>query len=206
MGGYATNRTTRRLAGAAGAHRRRRAPTDEAVPLKIMIFNIWLGGDQVNISARLRCDPRRRSDILLLQEPEGKTRVFADALGYAHAAERWHMVSRYPIFDPPAADADYALVEIRPGRFVAVVEHPPDLRSLRPLCGARRQDGRGGAGAGDGDAAAGDPGLYRSAVAGGGRRAFPSSSAAISTRPRGSTGRRRWWASGRSCATRWTGR
>jgi len=93
---------------------------DEAMPLKIMIFNIWLGGDQVNFTRTLEAIRAADPDILLLQEAEGKTRVIAEALGYAHAAERWHMASRYPIFDPPAADADYALVELRPGRFVAV--------------------------------------------------------------------------------------
>ena len=104
------------LFGITGAAR----AADEAVPLKIMIFNIWLGGDQVNMTRTLDAIRAADPDILLLQEPEGKTRVIADALGYAHAAERWHMVSRYPIFDPPSADADYALVEIKPGRFVAV--------------------------------------------------------------------------------------
>jgi endonuclease/exonuclease/phosphatase family metal-dependent hydrolase len=93
---------------------------DEAVPLKVMIFNIWLGGDQVNFTRTLDAIRAADPDILLLQEAEGKTRVIAEALGYAHAAERWHIVSRYPIFDAPAAGADYALVEIKPGRFVAV--------------------------------------------------------------------------------------
>jgi endonuclease/exonuclease/phosphatase family metal-dependent hydrolase len=93
---------------------------DQPMPLKIMIFNIWLGGDQVNLTRTYDAVRAADPDILLLQEPEGKTRVIADALGYAHAAERWHMVSRYPIFDAPAADADYALVEVQPGRFVAM--------------------------------------------------------------------------------------
>ena len=84
---------------------------DQPMPLKIMIFNIWLGGDQVNFTrvedAIRAADP----DILLLQEAEGKTRVIADALGYAHAAERWHMASKYPIFDAPAAGADRSRAE-----------------------------------------------------------------------------------------------
>jgi endonuclease/exonuclease/phosphatase family metal-dependent hydrolase len=105
------------LLGLAGTTAR---ADDQPMPLKIMIFNIWLGGDQVNFTRVLDAIRAADPDILLLQEPEGKTRVIADALGYAHAAERWHMVSRYPIFDAPAAGADYALVEVKPGRFVAV--------------------------------------------------------------------------------------
>ena len=45
---------------------------DEAVPLKIMIFNIWLGGDQVNMTRTLDAIRAADPDILLLQEPEGK--------------------------------------------------------------------------------------------------------------------------------------
>ena len=94
---------------------------DDAVPLQIMIFNVWLGGDQVNIGAHAGRDPRRRSRYRAAAGAGGEdARDSPTALGYAHASERWHMVSRYPMFDPPAADADYALVEIRPGRFVAV--------------------------------------------------------------------------------------
>src|SRR5262245_4554135 len=97
---------------------------DQPMPLKIMIFNICVAGEQLNFTLVLDAVRAADPDILLLQEAEGKTRVIADALGYAHAAERWHMASRYPIFDAPAAGADYALVEVRRGRFVAVANSP----------------------------------------------------------------------------------
>ena len=96
------------------------AQSDEAVELRVMIFNIWLGGDQVNLGRTFDAIRAADPDIVLLQEAEGQTRAFADALGWPYAMERRHIISKYPLFDPPAADADYAFAEIRPGRFVAV--------------------------------------------------------------------------------------
>ena len=96
------------------------AQTDEAVELRVMIFNVWLGGEQVNIGRVYDAIRAAKADIVMLQEPEGQTRAFAATLGYPYASERHHIISQYPLFDPPAADADYALVELRPGRFVAV--------------------------------------------------------------------------------------
>lgn len=96
------------------------AQTDDAVELRVMTFNIWLGGDQVNLGRTFDAIRAADPDILLLQEAEGQTRKFAEALGWPYAMERRHIISKYPLFDPPAADADYAFAEIRPGRFVAV--------------------------------------------------------------------------------------
>jgi endonuclease/exonuclease/phosphatase family metal-dependent hydrolase len=95
---------------------------DDAVELRIMIFNVWLGGDQVNIGRVYDAIRAAKADIVLLQEPEGQTREFAAALGWPYASERHHIISQYPLFDPPAGDADYAFAEIRPGRFVAVAD------------------------------------------------------------------------------------
>jgi endonuclease/exonuclease/phosphatase family metal-dependent hydrolase len=98
------------------------AQTDDAVELRVMIFNIWLGGDQVNLGRVYDAVRAAQADIVLFQEPEGQTRQFAAALGFPYASERHHIVSRYPLFDPPTADADFAFAEIRPGRFVAVAD------------------------------------------------------------------------------------
>ncbi len=105
------------LASAATA-----AAADDAVDLRIMTFNVWLGGEQVNIERVFDAIGAADADIVLLQEPEGQTRRFARALGYAYASERRHIISRYPLFDPPTADADFAFAEIRLGRFVAVAD------------------------------------------------------------------------------------
>src|SRR5262245_29981881 len=98
------------------------AQTDEAVELRVMIFNVWLGGDQVKIQRLHDAIVGAKADIVLFQEPEGRTRLFAQALGFPYASERRHIISQYPLFDPPTEDADFAFAEIRPGRFVAVAD------------------------------------------------------------------------------------
>lgn len=99
-----------------------RAQNDEAVELRVMIFNVWLGGDQVNLQRVYDAVRAAKADIVLFQEPEGQTRKFAEALGFPYASERHHIISTYPLFDPPTADADFAFAELRPGRFVAVAD------------------------------------------------------------------------------------
>ena len=99
-----------------------RAQTDEAVELRVMIFNVWLGGEQVNIGRVYDAVRAAHPDIVLFQEPEGQTRKFADALGFPYASERHHIISAYPLFDPSTSDADFAFAEVRPGRFVAVAD------------------------------------------------------------------------------------
>src|SRR5262245_53450316 len=99
-----------------------KAQGDEAVELRIMTFNVWLGGDQVNIARVYDAIRAAKADIVLFQEPEGHTRRFAEALGFPYASERHHIISQYPLFDPPTSDADFVFAEIRPGRFVAVAD------------------------------------------------------------------------------------
>jgi endonuclease/exonuclease/phosphatase family metal-dependent hydrolase len=98
-----------------------KAQSDEA-ELRVMIFNVWLGGEQVNIGRVFDAIRAAQPDIVLLQEPEGQTRRFADTLGFPYASERHHILSKYPLFDPPPSDADFAFAEVRPGRFVAAAD------------------------------------------------------------------------------------
>src|SRR4029453_2972670 len=98
------------------------AQTDEAVELRVMIFNVWLGGEQVKLGRGYDAIRAAQADIVLFQAAEGQTRRFAEALGFPYASERHHIISAYPLFDPPTADADFAFAELRPGRFVAVAD------------------------------------------------------------------------------------
>jgi len=97
-----------------------RAADGQPVELRIMTFNIWLGGDQVNLARTLDAIRAANADIVLLQEAEGQTRRLAELLGWPHASERRHLISKYPIFEPGSADADYSFLELVPGGFVAV--------------------------------------------------------------------------------------
>ncbi len=54
-----------------------------------------------------------------VQEPERNTRKLADLLGW-YASPQAHVISRFPVLDPPDADGLFAYVMPVPGRVVAV--------------------------------------------------------------------------------------
>src|SRR5262245_35585532 len=99
-----------------------KAQGDATVCLRIMTANFCLGDNQVTLWRVYDAIRAAKADLVLLQEPEGQTRKFAEALGWPYASERHHIISQYPLFDPPTSDADFAFAEIRPGRFVAVAD------------------------------------------------------------------------------------
>ena len=59
------------------------------------------------------------ADVVGVQEPERNTRKLADLLGW-YASPQAHVISRFPILDPPGADGLFAYVMPAPGRVVAV--------------------------------------------------------------------------------------
>ncbi len=95
---------------------------DAPVELRVMAFNVWLGGDQVNYTRVVDAIRAADADIVCLQEIEGGTLALAEALGWPYASERAHVISRYPLFTPPGAEPGIVLAELVPGRFVAVAD------------------------------------------------------------------------------------
>src|SRR5262245_12167336 len=103
--------------------------------LKVMTFNIFYGGDELNLQTRQFCkDPAgcpetldqvaaairaSGADVVGLQEPTMNTRTIAEKLGWNYN-ERTSYISRYPIIDPPGGNGLYVFVEPMPGRVVAV--------------------------------------------------------------------------------------
>jgi endonuclease/exonuclease/phosphatase family metal-dependent hydrolase len=59
------------------------------------------------------------ADVVGVQEAERNTRRLARLLGW-HASPRAHVISRFPIVDPPGSGGVYVFVEPTPGRVVAV--------------------------------------------------------------------------------------
>ncbi len=122
------------LAAAAPA---RAAPVD----VRVMTFNVWLGGDVVDFGGVIRAIEASRADIVGLQEAEGNTRRIAEALGWPYWSDRLHVVSRFPLIDPPEARGEYLLAQVSPGRVFALAnEHltsdpygPYLVRDGRPL-------------------------------------------------------------------------
>jgi len=110
------------------------APT-ATTTLTVMSFNIFYGGDELNLQTRQFCkDPAgcpetldqvvaairaSGADVVGLQEPTMNTRTIAEKLGWNYS-ERTSYMSRFPIIDPPGANGLYVFVEPVPGRVVAV--------------------------------------------------------------------------------------
>ncbi len=98
---------------------------EAAVELRIMTFNIWYGGQQVDFAQVAAAIRAARADIVGIQESDGGLRAIAEALGWPYVDERHDIISRYPLFQPPVSGmADpaglYVYAEVAPGGFVAV--------------------------------------------------------------------------------------
>ncbi|MFN0154948.1 MAG: endonuclease/exonuclease/phosphatase family protein [Gaiella sp.] len=91
-----------------------------AAEIRVLTFNIWLGGDQVSIRKVVDAIVETRADIVLLQEAEGQTRRLAELTGLVHASPATHVISRFPLFDVPGESSTMTYAEVRPGRFVAL--------------------------------------------------------------------------------------
>jgi endonuclease/exonuclease/phosphatase family metal-dependent hydrolase len=90
------------------------------VELKIMTFNIWLGGELVDFGKVVEAIQQADADVVGLQEAMGNTRRLAEALGWQHYSERMQIISRYPLIDPPDGNGVYIFVQINPGQVVAL--------------------------------------------------------------------------------------
>jgi endonuclease/exonuclease/phosphatase family metal-dependent hydrolase len=100
-----------------------------------MSRNIFYGGDDYDLATGGWCPVANHcpqalhrlahiieasgADVVGVQEPERNTRRLAALLGW-YASPTAHVISRYPVLDPPGEDGLFAYVMPRPGRVVAV--------------------------------------------------------------------------------------
>jgi exonuclease III len=84
-----------------------------------MTFNIEWGGAHVSFESVLEAIRQADPDIVAVQEAQGNLERLAAELGWQHDL-RNHVIARHRLIDPPDADGRYVLVEINPGRVVAV--------------------------------------------------------------------------------------
>jgi endonuclease/exonuclease/phosphatase family metal-dependent hydrolase len=96
------------------------ANTPLAATLRVMTFNIWLGGELVDFGKVVEAIQAANADVVGLQESEGNVRRLAQALGWQHVNERMQIISRFPLIDPPGGDGTYLFVQIAPGQVVAM--------------------------------------------------------------------------------------
>jgi len=102
------------------------------VRLRIASFNIWRGGTQVNFGSIVEAIQAADPDIIGIQEAEGNIEKLATALGWSNYSKRMHVLSKYPLFDPPGCElgavvahegqfgGPYAFVEIASNKFVVI--------------------------------------------------------------------------------------
>ena len=106
-----------------------------SVQLSVMSQNIFYGGDDFDLSTGDWCAvsdgcPQALSrlaetieqagaDVVGVQETERNTRRLARLLGW-HASPRAHVISRFPIVDPPGSRGVYVFIEPTPGKVLAV--------------------------------------------------------------------------------------
>ena len=89
------------------------------VTIRVMTFNIEWGGANVDFSKVVEAIQVSNADIVGIQEAEGNLQRLATELGW-HYNLRNYAVSRFPLIEPPDANGKYVLVEIEPGKVVAL--------------------------------------------------------------------------------------
>ena len=85
-----------------------------------MVFNIEEGGTGVDLENVVEAIRLADPDIVAVQEGMGNAGRIATSLGWRYASDRTQILSPHPIADPPGGDRVAVLVEVRPGRVVAV--------------------------------------------------------------------------------------
>jgi len=87
--------------------------------LRVMTFNIEWGGANIDFAKVVEAIQLSKADIVGIQEAEGNLQRLAKELGW-HYNLRNYAVSRFPLIEAPGADGRYVLVEVEPGKVVAL--------------------------------------------------------------------------------------
>jgi endonuclease/exonuclease/phosphatase family metal-dependent hydrolase len=106
------------LVAAAGALPSANAQTPTT--LRVMEFNVEYGGFHVSWDSTLDVIRRSDADVVAIEEGYGRVDALARDVPMPYYSERYQLLSRYPIADPPGSDGRYAFVEIAPGEVVAI--------------------------------------------------------------------------------------
>jgi exonuclease III len=97
----------------------------DTIRLKVMTFNIREGGVHGQFSKVVEAITAAGADVVGLQEPFGRTRKLARALGW-YAAPRLHTISRFPILQPAGSHGFWGWLLVAPGKVVTIANiHNP---------------------------------------------------------------------------------
>jgi hypothetical protein len=90
------------------------------INIKIMEFNIEEGGTLVSFDKIVEAIKAASPDIIGIEEACGNLGQLAQKLAYPYYDTRGHIISRFPIIDPPGADGTYVFIEIQPNKIIAI--------------------------------------------------------------------------------------
>ncbi len=97
------------------------------VPFSVMSYNVENGGAQVDFNKTVEAIRKSGADVVGIQEAWGNTERLAREVGWQYFDPRQHIISRYPLREAPDSNGVYTLIEVQPGRFVAMANmHLPD--------------------------------------------------------------------------------
>lgn len=88
--------------------------------IRVGVFNIENGGVGVDFSKVVEAVKAGGADVLGVEEATGNIPRLANQAGYPFYSVRDQVISKFPILDDPAADGQYLLIELAPGRVVAI--------------------------------------------------------------------------------------
>lgn len=91
-----------------------------ASSITIMTFNIENGGTQVSFDQVVESIKKSKADVVGIQEAWGNTRRLAHAVGWHYYNPAQHIISRFPLYETAKQNPYFTLIEMQPGRFVAM--------------------------------------------------------------------------------------
>ena len=97
--------------------------------LRLLQLNIEYGGTGVDFEKVVDVVLESGAVVAAIQEGCGAMPRLAAGLGWPYVDNRTQVVSQHPLLDPPDPSGGSVLVEVEPGRVVAIVNvHPPSRR------------------------------------------------------------------------------
>jgi hypothetical protein len=96
------------------------ASAGKPMTLRVMEFNIEYGGTGVDFDSVPKAIQAAKADVVGVEEEYGNVPRIAKALGWKYYDVSTGILSRYPLIHPPDSPGTVSMVEIAPGRVVAM--------------------------------------------------------------------------------------
>lgn len=102
-------------------------------PLRLLQLNIEYGGTGVDFGAVIAVIKKSGASVVALQEGCGQVPEISAQLEWPYFDVRSQVVSQVPLLDPPSPKAGVVLLEVEPGRVIAIVNVHPASRAYGPF-------------------------------------------------------------------------